>query len=163
VFVDDSDAKRSRIKDKIAASQARLLRDAPVSPPVRRNLPDAHPPQDYRSLAAEYPVLTVATGLALGLLVGALMPKRAGSKLGQRALGAATMVAELGLAFSKQARDAAGDAAQSGTGKLSELSKLLDSSTASYRSRARQSAGKAATSVRNASQRAARAARELRK
>ena len=160
----DSDAKRSRIKNKIAASQARLLREAPpATPPVRRNLPDAHPPQDYRSLAAEYPGLTVAAGLALGLLVGALVPKRAGSKLGQRALGAATMVAELGLALSKQARDAAGDAAQSGTVKLSELGQLLGDSTTTYRTRARQTAGKAATSVRSAGQRAARAARELRK
>lgn len=161
--MNDSEAKRSRIKDKIAASQARLLREAPpIMPPVRRNLPDAHPPEDYRSLAAEYPGLTVAAGLALGLLVGALVPKRAGSKLGQRALGIATVAAELGLALSKQARDAAGDAAQSSTGKLSELGQLLDSSTATYRARARQTAGKAATSARSAGRRVVRAARELR-
>lgn len=161
--MDDSEAKRSRIKDKIAASQARLLGDTPlVSPPVRRNLPDAYPPQDYRSLAGEYPWLTVASGLAAGLLIGALIPRRAGSKLGKHALSLATVAAELGLAFSKQARDAAGDAAQSGTGKLSELSQLLDSSTASYRARARQTADKAATSMRGAGQRAARAARDLR-
>lgn len=161
--MDVSEAKRSRIKDKIAASQARLLGDSPpVTLPVRRNLPDAHPPQDFRSLAGEYPWLTVASGLAAGLLLGALIPKRAGSKLGKHALSVATVAAELGLAFSKQARDAAGDAAQSGTGKLSELGQLLDSSTASYRARARQTAGNAATAVRGAGQRAARAARDLR-
>jgi hypothetical protein len=157
----DTEAKRSRIKDKIAASQARLLRDAPVSPPVRRNLPDAHPPQDYRSLAGEYPWLTVAGGLAAGLLIGALIPKQAGSKLGKHALSVATVAAEIGLALSKQARDAAGEAAQSGAGRLSELGQRLDEGTAGYRTRARRTAGKAVASVRGAGQRAARAAQQL--
>ena len=66
----DADTKRDRIKAKVAASQERLTRDSEFLPavPQRKNLPDAYPPEDYRSLAAEYPLLTVAAGLGLGML-----------------------------------------------------------------------------------------------
>lgn len=101
----EAKARSERIRGKIAASQARLRRDsadaAPV--PVRATLPDAYPPESYRSLAAEYPWLVVATGAGLGLLAGAILPKRFGGKLGGRLLTAATMAAEFGLAMSRSA------------------------------------------------------------
>ena len=87
-----ADQRSSRIKDRIAASQARLERESEDLPalPQRQRLPDAYPPEDYRSLAAEYPWLAMAAGLGLGLLAGALLPKKAGGKMGRRILGAAT-------------------------------------------------------------------------
>jgi ElaB/YqjD/DUF883 family membrane-anchored ribosome-binding protein len=143
--VTDTEAKRSRIKEKIAASQARLRGEATAVPPPRANFPDADPPENYRSLAGEYPWLTVAAGLGAGLLVGALLPKKTGSKLGQRALGFATFAGELALVMSKRA----GDAAQENAARLTHR---LDDSTAELRGKARRTAGRAAGSARSAGQ-----------
>jgi ElaB/YqjD/DUF883 family membrane-anchored ribosome-binding protein len=109
--VSDANERRARIKERIAASQDRMRRESVTPPavPKRETLPDAYPPENYRSLLAEYPWLTVAAGAGLGLLAGALLPKRAGAKFGKRALGVATVAAELGLALSRQAGSTAAE------------------------------------------------------
>lgn len=139
--MDDADARRARIKDRIAASQDRMRRSSVNLPavPKRETLPDAYPPEDYRSLAREYPWLTMAAGAGLGLLAGALMPKRAGAKLGKRALGVATLAAELSLALSRQAGS-----------KAAEGLSQLDESTAPLRQRAGRAAGSARSGARSA-------------
>lgn len=141
----DADTKRDRIKAKVAASQERLTRDSEFLPavPQRKNLPDAYPPEDYRSLATEYPLLTVAAGLGLGMLVGALVPKSAGGKLGKRAAMLATVAGEIGLALSKQARDAAVEAGNEGLARANHASAPL-------RRRAVRIAGSAGTGARSA-------------
>lgn len=130
----DADDRRARINERIAASQDRMRRSSVDLPavPKRETLPDAYPPEDYRSLAKEYPWLTMAAGAGLGLLAGALLPKRAGSKLGKRALGMATIAAELGLSLSRQAGNAANE------------------TTAPIRQRAGRAAGSARTGARSA-------------
>ena len=134
----DTDDRRDRIKQRIAASQARLDRESTDLPalPRRDPLPDRYPPEDYRSLAAEYPVLTVAAGLGLGLLIGALVPKGIGGKLGKRAFAVATAAAELGLVLSKQTRERADDAGREGLAQLEEH-------TAPLRQRAARAGGAA--------------------
>ena len=126
-----TDPRRDRIAKRIAASQERLQRDGDkVAAKTRRDpLPDAWPPENYRSLAKEYPWLAMAAGLGVGMLVAALLPRHAVSRAGRRALGAATVAAELGMAFSKHARDAAGEAAQDGL-------TMIDDTTAPLRQRA---------------------------
>ncbi|MEQ1499066.1 MAG: hypothetical protein ABL914_10430 [Novosphingobium sp.] len=118
----EAEDRRSRIKQSIAASQDRLNRESGSLPalPRREPLPDRYPPEDYRSLAAEYPMLTVAAGIGLGLLAGAILPKGAGGKAGRRAMGLAAAAAELGLVLSKQARDRAADAGRDGLSELGE-------------------------------------------
>jgi ElaB/YqjD/DUF883 family membrane-anchored ribosome-binding protein len=150
--VSDADARRARIKDRIAASQERMQRDSLRLPavPKRETLPDAYPPEDYRSLAREYPWLTVAAGAGLGLLAGALLPKRLGGKLGKRALSAATVAAELGLALSRQAGSKA-------AGGLSHL----EESTAPLRQRAGRAVGTARSGARGAGATLAREAIRL--
>ncbi len=103
----DSDAKRERIKAKVEASQARLRRDAAAAEDERRlpNLADAYPPDTYRSLLSEYPVLTVALGLGLGVLAGSVLPKRKNSKVAKRAMALASTAAELALVLREQARE----------------------------------------------------------
>ena len=117
-----SDPRRDRVASRIAASQQRLKResDGVPLPPRRDPLPDRDPPENYRGLAREYPWLTVAAGLGVGMLVAALLPRKFASKTAKRALGVATVAAELGLAYSRQARDAASDAAHDGLAKLEE-------------------------------------------
>lgn len=140
--------KSERIAEKIAASQARLERDSSTLPaPIPPK--DAYPPEDYRTLAAEYPWLAVAAGLGVGLLAGALVPKRAGSKLGQRAVALAMMAGEIGLALSKEAGDKASEAGREG------LARAKDSTT-QLRATARSTG---ATIAREAIRLAARARR----
>ena len=133
-----ADQRSNRIKDRIAASQARLDRESEDFPalPRRKPLPDAYPPEDYRSLAAEYPWLAMAAGLGIGMLAGALLPKGAGGKAGRRVMGVATVAAELGLAFSKQARDRAQEAGREGLEQIEER-------TAPLLSRAARAGGEA--------------------
>ena len=126
-----SDPRRDRIANRIAASQERLQRDGDKMPVKARRdpLPDAWPPENYRSLAKEYPWLAMAAGLGAGVLFAVLLPRNAVSKAGRRAMAAATVAAELGLAFSKQARDVAEEAAQDGL-------TIIDETTAPLRQRA---------------------------
>ena len=159
LYVNDTEAKRSRIKDKIAASQARLSRESLDQSGYDNQLDG--PPENYRSLAAQYPWLTVAGGLAVGLLVGAMLPKSAARKFGNRAVGLATIAAELGMAFSKQARETAGEVVHDGAERLGEIGHRLDDGTAEMRARARRTAGKAAGSARSAGQSVVREALRL--
>ena len=136
----EAEDRNERIKAQVDASRDRLQRQNPHLPavPRRERLPDAYPPEDLRSLAAEHPWLTMAAGAGLGMLAGALLPKRFGAGLGRRAMAAATVAAELGLALSKQARDAASEKAGEGLARIEE-------GTAPIRQRAR-SAGRSARS-----------------
>lgn len=143
--MNEAKTRTARIRDKIAASQARLSRDnadLPEAPPVAP-LPDAYPPESYRSLAGEYPWLAVAAGAGVGLLLGAALPRAFGGRIGRRALAAATVAGELGLALSKQAREAAGDAASDGLD-------YADEKTAPLRQNARRMAGVASGQARSA-------------
>ena len=141
----EADARREKINLRIAASQERMRRDSANLPavPVRESLPDAYPPEDYRTLAGEYPWLTMAAGAGLGLLAGALLPKKSGARLGKRALGMATIAAELGLALSRRAGEAA------------------DEKAAPLRQRAGRAAGSARAGARSAGATIAREAIRL--
>ena len=136
----DAKTRSDRIRDKIDSSDAQLKADGHAS---SAQLPDAYPPESYRSLAGEYPWLAVAAGAGAGLLIGALLPRRFGGKLGRRALAAATVAAELGLAYSRQARASASDAASDGLDFASEK-------TAPLRANARRMAGSAGSQMRGA-------------
>jgi len=116
---------QDRIAAKIAASQARLEHDIPERPALPAK--DAYPPEDYRSLLAEYPWLAVAAGVGVGLLAGALAPKRApsGGKFGKRALGLAIAAGELGLALSRQAGERAGEAGREGLARARDGSRQV--------------------------------------
>jgi ElaB/YqjD/DUF883 family membrane-anchored ribosome-binding protein len=78
--VSDVDSKRARIQSRVEASQERLKRESDQLPalPPRAAPADAYPPEGFKSLAKEHPWLLVAAGAGAGLLVGALLPKRAG-------------------------------------------------------------------------------------
>lgn len=118
----EADEKRDRIRARIEASQGRLKRDSEQLPalPPRAAPVDAYPPEDLRTLAKEHPLLILAAGAGAGLLLGALLPKRAGSKFSGRALGLAAAGAELAMALSKNAQEAAEDTAREGLSRLSE-------------------------------------------
>ena len=125
----DAKTRSDALRERIDASRAQL--------------PDAYPPESYRSLAGEYPWLAIAAGAGAGLLLGALLPRRFTGKVGRRALAIATVAGELGLALSKQAREAASDAASEGL-------EYADEKTAPIRARASRMAGTAGEQARDA-------------
>ncbi len=136
--------KRARIQARVEASQERLNRESGQLPalPVRRAPADAAPPENFKSLVTEHPWLLVAAGAGAGLLLGALLPGRAGSKLGGRALGLAAAGAELAIAFSRNARSAANDGARDGLQRIED-------SAAPLRRRLGETAGRSTRNVRS--------------
>ena len=137
-----ADEQRQQIKSRIDASQDQLdaeSRQLAAIPPRPDTFGDA--PDDWRGKAGQRPWLLLAAGAGAGLLIGALLPRRAGSKTASRALGLAAAGAELAIAFSKNARDAASDAASEGLHRL-------DEGTAPLRRRAGEVAGTASRSAR---------------
>lgn len=139
----ESDEKRSRIRSRIEASQQRLERDGTQLPaiPPRPAPQDADQSGDWRGMARQHPWLVVAAGAGAGLLLGALLPRRAGSKTASRVMGLAATGAELALAFSRNAREAASEGAREGLHRI-------DEGTAPLRRRASEAAGTAGRSVR---------------
>ena len=77
------------------------------------------------------------------MLVGALLPAKAGAKLGKRALGMATMAGELGLTLSAHAREKSAPAREwtTQTGR-DGLARITDG-TVELRDRAKRSAASA--------------------
>ena len=137
-----ADEQRQKIQSRIDASQDQLdaeNRQLAAIPPRHDTFEDA--PDDWRGKAGQHPWLLLAAGAGAGLLIGALLPRRAGSKTASRALGLAAAGAELAIAFSKNARDAASDAASEGLHRL-------DEGTAPLRRRAGEVAGTASRSAR---------------
>lgn len=149
--MNDVPSKRDRIKAKIAASQERLKRDgaATGTMPAKIAPADAYPPETYRGLAGDYPWLAIAGGLAAGALIGSLLPRNAGGKVGKRILGLATVAAELGLAYSRQARDGVVEASKEGSARADAVAERISQSTAGLRDRARSGAGSAARTARS--------------
>lgn len=106
------DPRQDRIAAKIAASQDRLDRSSGTRPALPAK--DAYPPENYRSLIAEYPWLAVAAGLGVGLLAGAIAPKKTSSRFGKRALSFVIAAGEISMALSKQAGERASEAGREG-------------------------------------------------
>lgn len=147
-MTDQADTKTSRIKDKIAASQARLHRDAPPSA-ESRPLRDEYPPEHVSTLAGQYPLLTLAAGALAGVALGALLPRALGRKFSRRAVTIVTLAGELGLAASRRARDAAEGAGRQGTVRLGELNESIGEGSSELRRTAWRIAGSVAGGARS--------------
>lgn len=82
----------------------------------------AEPPESLSALVRQYPAAVFAGGLAVGLLAGALLPKRSSSgKLGKQVLALAATAGELGMALGQQALDRTQDAARETRSRLADL------------------------------------------
>lgn len=140
----EQDSKRARVQARVEASQERLKRESDELPalPTNRAPADAYPPEDFKTLAQEHPWLILAAGAGAGLLLGALLPGRAGSKVGTRALGLVAAGVEVALALSKTASDAASDSAREGLHRI-------DEGTAPMRRRASAAAAQGSRSARS--------------
>lgn len=100
------------------------------------------------SFVRDHPGAFIAGGVVLGVVLGALLPRRASkiarSSFGQKALALAATAGELGLAASRQARDAAEKGAH-------DAKDLIDRDSAIVR----EKAGQLVSVAREVSQKAA--------
>lgn len=140
----DATQNSKRIKDRIDASQSQLDQEKRqlAAIPERPIPSDLNQSGDWRGKVGQHTWLLLAAGAGAGLLVGALLPRRAGSKAASRALGLAAAGAELAIAISRNAREAASDAASEGLHRLEE-------GTAPLRRRAGEVAGTASRGARS--------------
>lgn len=76
------------------------------------------PPEGVKALALDYPFALVAGGVVVGVLIGALLPRRQASRLSRPLLAAVGAASEFGLAYAQkalsQANAAAAEAAAAG-------------------------------------------------
>lgn len=105
----EAKTRSAGIKEKLAKSRETL--------PATRQ-PKAAPPAPARGNA----LLMLAGGLAAGLVIGALMPRRFGRKALRYGLTGATIASELGRNYGRSAADAAAQAGRTGREKLGEWS-----------------------------------------
>lgn len=73
------------------------------------------------SFVQDHPLLTVAGGIAVGLLAGALLPRRAGQRMARRSMELAEMAGAVGTLFGRQALERA----ETATRDLRKQSELL--------------------------------------
>jgi hypothetical protein len=157
--VTDPQTRYERIKRKIADSEAELLKG---------RASDGTPAERISNLARDYPLATMAGGMAVGLLIGALLPKSAGRKLARSAVAAATAASELGITYGRQAIEAANEAGRDGREKfdglgerLGELGSSASDAAGRYGKRAITAAADVAESARDVGVKLAREARRL--
>ncbi len=123
------DAKRQEIKDRIATAQARneSRGEATLTELVSEKAIEAR--DGFTSFAKEHPVITVAGGVALGVLVSSMFrnspTRRAGRAAGAKAAGLAALASEMAMAFAQQAMEASADVRQAGADRIEDMGDAL--------------------------------------
>lgn len=111
-----SDDKREKLRRKIEAGEARLeLRE-------RAGRSAAAATDRVTGFAREHPLLLIAGGLAVGAALSTLIPSSPTRKLSRKSIAFLASMVEFGLAYGREALEAAEEAAQQGKAKLAELS-----------------------------------------
>ena len=111
-----SDAKKTTLRDRIEAGHARQTKRAEAESSTLDRL---------TTVAREHPLLIIAGGLAIGVALSTLIPKSPTRKLSKNAASLIATVAELGLAYSRQAFDSAEEASQPTRERLGEFGNAL--------------------------------------
>lgn len=106
-----SDTKREEIKARIAAAEAREDAAAEKSLTVRAQETASQAGETFTTFVKERPLIAAAGGVALGVLIASMFkgPRRAAKAGSARAVGLATVGAEIASGFATQmASDAMG-------------------------------------------------------
>lgn len=113
-----SDAKKTTLRERIDAGHARQAKRAQAENSTLDRL---------TTVAREHPLLVIAGGLAIGVAISTLIPRSPTRKLSKNAASLIATVAELGLAYGRQAFDSAEGASQPARERLGEFGNgLLD-------------------------------------
>ena len=157
-----TDAKRTQLKKKVEAGQARNQDRGRTTIVDRAGEAAIEAKDKFTAFAKEHPIATVAGGLAVGVLIAAMFkgPRRAAARGGSKAAGLAAIGAELALAYAQQAMETANEAGRAGAKRLDGLG---DSARSAGRDAAHRAsdAGETALSVtREAGKRLGKAIRD---
>lgn len=161
-----TDKKRADLKSKVDAAEKRnaARQDQKTLADFAR---DAR--HDATSFVKEHPITTLAGGIALGVLVAALVPgpgRRLRKQATRRGAVLAGVLADLAVNYGSQALDGAGKTARSGKSRLSDLGETLSEALSDGASSLRREAGDASDTAgsltRSAGKRAAKTLRDLR-
>ena len=121
-------------------NEAALITQSPLAKSA-----EVDPPESVSDLAREYPGLIVVGGLALGLLVGALLPRGAARKLANGAMTAAALGGEASMSLARQAREKAQNAAAEAGEQFGDFKDNAAKSAGKLRRRAANATGDASS------------------
>lgn len=107
--------KREQLRDRIEAAEARQR-----AREIGQRATDAA--DRVTSFAREHPLLLIAGGLAIGAALSTLVPRSPTRRLSKKTIAFMASMAEFGIAYGREALEAAEEAAQQGKAKLTELS-----------------------------------------
>lgn len=136
---DTAASKAQRIKDKIEASAARSAgkgpaRGAAANDAAGRKVPDE---RSFVTRAIEdHPLALVAGGVVVGAIAASLIPSSVVRKLGNRALGLATLAGEMGALYGTKALEKGSEVAREGRERLEDLSESAADHASDARARA---------------------------
>ena len=158
--------KRTELKSKIDAAQRRHTereQDRSFSDYAREARDGAS------SFVKEHPITTLAGGVAIGVLIAAIVPgpgRRLRKQATKRGAVLAGVLADLAVTYGSQALDGASNAARSGQSRLGNLGDTLSDALADGARSLRREAGVASdtagSATREAGKRATRTLRNLR-
>lgn len=132
-----ADAKRTQLKNKVAAGVARNQDRGRTTIFDRAGESAIEAKDRFTAFAREHPIASVAGGLAIGILVSGLFKRSPTRKLGKRAAGLAAIGAEFALAYAQQAMEAAGEAGRTAKPRLEEFGETVGSSASDFGATAR--------------------------
>ena len=157
--------KRTELKNKVDAAQKRNQARE------ERSLGDYARGAGHSatSFVKEHPITTLAGGVAIGVLIAAIVPgpgRRLRKQATKRGAVLAGVLADLAVTYGSQALDGAGKAARSGQSRLGNLGDTLSDALADGARSLRREAGEASdtagSATREAGKRATRTLRNLR-
>ena len=132
---DQRDALRSKVLSAQARNAARKAADA------RDNAAD---------FVAAHPFSSLAGAVAVGIVLGSMLPSSTGRKLGKGALGVITFAAKIGASYAQHAWSAAREAKETASDRIEDLDETIMDSAAGLRHDVKRIAEKAGDSSRNA-------------
>lgn len=156
-----ADAKRTQLRNKVAAGEARNQDRGRTTILDRAGERAIEAKDKFTEFAKEHPVATIAGGVAVGVLIAALFkgPRRAAARGGSKAAGLAAIGAELALAYAQQAIEAAGEAGKAGAKRLDGLGESARDAGRDAAERAGDAGGAALAVTRAAGKRLSKAIR----
>lgn len=146
----DTADNREKLRNKIANSQARNA---------------ARQAADLRDNAAQFvsthPFASLAGAIAVGVVLGSLLPKSTGRKLGKGAVGMGSFLAKIGASYAQHAWTAAREAKKVTAEQIESLDETIMDSTAGLRHDVKRIAEKASDGSRNAGKAVTRRATKM--
>ena len=158
-----NDPKRQEIKNRIAAAEARNEERSDESFLDVAGEKAIEAKDKFTEFAKEHPIVTVAGGIGLGIIIAGMFPsaRRQARETGAKAAGLATIASEIALAYAAQAMDTAGDMGRAGANRLDDLGDSVSDTARSLKRTAGYRLGNAADSARIAKRDASKSVSRL--